>query len=233
MKTLLKQIYWQFLILNKNKLIAISLLVTAIYAVIFYLIKDLPNTDRFLTLLIFSDPAIIGLFFIGVGVIMEKNDAVLNALFVTPSSYHVYLISRVLALSVIGWGCAAGMTLALLGPDVNWLNFSSGIFATCMIFCFAGFFVVSFTMDFLNFILRSIPVMVFLSLPLFNYFELTNIAAFEFTPVQGPLDLLISSFQTNSNFVSISTAYISTLAWIPILYFGVYRVFVHRIVKGN
>lgn len=233
MRVLLSQLRWQFVILHKNNLIAISVVITAIYAVIFYFIKDLPNVEPFLTLLIYNDPAIIGLFFVGLSVIMEKNDNVLPALFVTPVSHHVYLISRVLALSIIGWACAAGMTLAILGSNIHWLHFSAGIFSTCLIFSLAGIFVVSYTTEFLNFMLRSIPVMLFLSLPLINYFELTDIVMFEFTPVQGPLNLIISSFHPISDMTSVYIAYVSTIIWIPIVYGGVYRVFVKRIVKAK
>lgn len=233
MSVLLSQLRWQFVILHKNNLIVISVAITAMYGVIFYFIKDLPNVEPFLTLLIYNDPAIIGLFFVGLSVIMEKNDNLLPALFVAPVSHHVYLISRVLALSIIGWACATGMTLAILGPSINWLHFSAGVFGTCVIFSLAGIFVVSFTTEFLNFMLRAIPVMLFLSLPLLNYFKLTDEVIFEFTPIHGPLNLTISSFHPISEMTTVYIAYVSTIIWIPILYAGVYRVFVNRIVKAN
>ncbi len=50
---------------------------------------------------------------------MEKNDEVLPALFVTPINHHVYLISKVLALSILGWACASGMTFALMGTNIE------------------------------------------------------------------------------------------------------------------
>jgi len=233
MSALLHQIKWQFVILHKNKLILISFAVTALYGVIFYLIKDLPNVEPFLTLLIYNDPAIIGLFFIGLGIIMENNDNLLPALFVTPVNYHVYLISRALSLSFVGLACAAGMTITILGPQINWLEFSFGVFATCLIFSLVGIFVVSYTMEFLSFMLRSIPLLILLSLPLFNYFGLTDQVIFEFTPTQGPLNLMISSFgsqaPSNPNWVS----YLSTLIWIPVLYLLVYNIFIKRVAKSK
>ncbi len=233
MKALLTQLRWQFLILHRNKLIAISIAVTAMYAVILYFIKDLPQVDRFLVLLIFNDPAIIGMFFVGLSVIMEKNDAVLPALFVTPVSQHMYLISRVLALSLIGWACAVGMALALLDPDIAWIHFSSGVFGTCIIFSLAGVFVVSYTSEFLGFMLRSIPVMILLSFPLLNYFGLTDIALFEFMPIQGALNLIVMSLGPTVEMMPVYLSYISLLLWIPLLYFIVYRIFIRRIVNAS
>jgi fluoroquinolone transport system permease protein len=233
MKALFRLLGWQFKILHKNNLINISIIVTVMYAMIFYLIKDLPNVDKFLILLIYNDPAIIGLFFVGLSVIMEKNDEVLPALFVTPINHHVYLISKILTLSILGWVCATGMTLALLGTNVEWIHFSFGVFSTCVIFSLAGIFVVSYTTEFLNFMLRSIPVMMLLSLPLLNYFGLTDIAFFKLSPIQGPLNLIIQSFYKNLEPGFIYFGYGSTLVWIPLLYFGVYYIFVKRVVKAT
>lgn len=233
MKKLLTLLKWQFRILHKNNLINISILVTILYALMFFLIRDLPNMDRFLTLLIYNDPAIIGLFFVGLSIIMEKNEEVLPALFVTPINHHHYLISKVLALSLLGWACAAGMTIAILGFDINWLHFSVGIFSTCAIFSLAGIFVVTYTTEFLGFMLRSIPVMLLLSLPLLNYFELTDIPLFKLSPIQGPLDLIVHSFYGNQESTTIYLGYLSMVIWIPLLYFTVYYLFVKRLVKAN
>jgi fluoroquinolone transport system permease protein len=233
MRSLLNQIKWQFVILHKNKLIIISFVVTALYGMIFFLIKDMPNVEPFLTLLIYNDPAIIGLFFLGLSIIMENNDNLLPALFVTPVNHHVYLISRVLTLSFIGLACAAGMALTILGPQINWLEFSIGVFSTCLIFCLVGIFVVSYTMEFLSFMLRSIPLMILFSLPLFNYFGLTDNLIFEFTPTQGPLNLTISSFGTELPSTPNWISYLSILIWIPVLYLFVYKIFIKRVVKSK
>lgn len=86
MNALIKQLGSQFLILHRNRLIVISAVVTILYGIILLLIKDLPGVDKFLVLLIYNDPAIIGLFFIGLSVIIEKDQGVLHALFVSPMS---------------------------------------------------------------------------------------------------------------------------------------------------
>lgn len=233
MKTLLTQIKWQFVLLNKNKLIAISVIVTALYALLFFLLKDLPNKEAFLTLLIYNDPAIIGLFFIGLGVILENNSNVLPALFVTPINYHVYVLARVLALSVIGLACSVGMALAILGTKINWLEFSVGVLGTCVLFSLVGLFVVSYTMDFLGFMLRSIPLLALMSLPLLNYFGVTETALFEFLPTQGPLNLTIAAFGSTKTSLPTWLSCLSMVLWIPLVYLFVYRIFVQRVVKSK
>ncbi len=153
------------------------------------------------------------------------------ALFVTPVSHHTYLLSKIAALSLLGWACASGMALALMGLDIAWVPFSIGIFMTCMIFSLAGILVVSFTTEFLSFLLRSIPIMLLLSVPLLNYFELTDSWILSLSPIQGPLDLIIYSFRSVDASPLLS-ALVRTVIWVPILYLGVYRIFVRRIVKS-
>ena len=81
---LFKQIKWQFLIFQRNNLISMIVGITAFYVLIIYLIKDFANVEKFITLLIYNDPAIVGFIFIGISIILEKDQEVLPALFVTP-----------------------------------------------------------------------------------------------------------------------------------------------------
>ncbi len=233
MRVFVSQIRWQFILLSRNNLMTISIILTIMYAAIFQWLKHLPNADQILLLLIYNDPALIGLFFVGLSVILEKNDDLLKALFVTPMHRHSYLISRILILTVIGSLCAVGMTVALKGVQLNWFSFVVGISSTCMIFSIAGIFVVSFTTEFLHFLLRSIPVILLLSLPLLNYFGLTDALLIRFTPIQAPLNLIVQGLASTDGEGSSFTDYLSMLVWIPLLYFGVQKIFMDRIIRAG
>ena len=233
MKDLLIQMKWQFIILAKNNLITISVVVTVLYSLIFFGIKDLGNLEKALTLLIYNDPAIIGLLFIGLSIIMEKNQRVLSALFVTPLQHHIYLLSRILTLSFLGWACAMGMALAVLGTSFHFIHFSFGVFGTCVMFSLMGILIVSYTSEFLLFLLKSIPVLLFFSLPLLNYFELTNIGIFYLMPIQGCLNLIIHSYNDSPSDSAIIYGYASLVFWIPLFYYIVYRIFISKIVQAS
>lgn len=225
LKQLGQQLKWQFIILHRNNLINISVGITVLYAIVFYVFKDFAYMEKALTLLVFNDPSLIGLLFFGLAVILEKNQQVLPAFLVTPMSVHHYLLSRIIALTIIGWLCALGMAIAALGFSFNWLHFSFGVIGVCFIFSLAGVFLISYTSEFLNYMLLSIPVMMLLSLPLLNYYNLTDIAWFKIVPTQGATDLLISSYETPLAIVDLLWAYVSTLLWIGLLYWGAFNVF--------
>jgi len=219
------------MILHKNNLIAISVVMTVIYALIFLVIKDLGNMDKVLTLLIYNDPAVIGLFFVGLSIIMEKNQQVLSALFVTPMNHHIYLVSRILTLSILGWACALGMGISILGTSFYIGHFSVGVFGTCVLFSIMGVLVVSYTTEFLLFLLKSIPILIGLSLPLLNYFNLTDIGLFYYMPLQGCLSLIVNSYAESPIVSELIYGYISVVFWVPLFYFFTYRIFKARMIN--
>ena len=233
MKQLIFQTKWQFVLLTRNNIILLSFVVTAIYAEIFFAIKDLGNMEKFLTLLILNDPAIIGLFFIGLMVIIERNQQVLSALFVTPISQHVYLISRIISLSIICWVCALGMALSALGTSFNVLHFSFGVFGISIMSCLAGLYMVSYTKEFMAFTLKSIPVLLlFINVPILNYFEVTDIGFLRIFPAQGSLDLIINSYSATPVLSQLLYGYVSIIIWIPVLYWFTYRAFLSKVVNS-
>lgn len=230
MSAFLSQMRWQFILLHRSKLIIISVVVTAIYGLMFLPFSGFEHADHVLTLLIFNDPALIGLFFIGLMVILERNQQVISALFVTPLQLHHYLLSRIVTLCVVGLGCSLGMTIAILGPSIHYLYFGIGILGTVMIFGLLGLWLVSYTSEFLLFMLRSIPLMLIFSIPLLNYYQLTDIWAFKLFPTQGALDFIIAGYPGDHlGSANLLVSALSMLAWIIALYALAFRTFKSRL----
>jgi len=227
---LLKQIKWQFLIFQKNNLITMIIGITAAYVLLIYSIKDFANVEKLITLLIYNDPAIVGFIFIGMSIILEKDQNVLPALFVTPLNRQLYLGSRIITLSAIGYLGALAMVLAAKGTSFNLLIFSVGAFSTCVLFCLAGIFVVSYTTEILHFLLRAVPLLIFMSLPLLNYFELADIALLNLFPVQGGLNLMVNSYREQPDFGEVIFGFILIAVWTPLIYWLVYRIFAKKMV---
>lgn len=233
MKNLLVQLKWQLLILARNNIISISILVTLVYVLIFLGIKDLGNTDKILTLFVLNDPAIIGLFFMGVALLMERRQQVLSALFVTPINHHLYIWSRVIALSLIGLICALGMAFSAVGLDFHYLHFSMGVLGISVICCLIGLYLACFTSEFLKMLLSSIPILLLLlNPPLLNYFGVTDLLLFDLMPTAGCIWLLDNSFQEVSDPSEILLGYLSMVIWLVGLYVLVYRTFMKKIVNA-
>lgn len=229
---LLNQIKWQFLIFHRNNLVTMIFGIIAFYVLGIYLIKDLGDVEKFITLLIYNDPAVIGFVFIGISIMLEKDQQVLPALFVTPLNVHLYLISRIVALSTIISLGALAMLLTAKGASANFPLFLAGTFATGTLFCLMGIFVVSYTTEILHFMLRSIPLLIFMSLPLLNYFGLTDLSFLKLFPVQGGLNLMVNSYRELPDWGEVLYGFVSITAWTPLIYWVAYRIFSDKVVRG-
>jgi fluoroquinolone transport system permease protein len=232
MTRLLKQISWQFLIFQRNNLVTMIVAITAFYVLIIYFVRELPNVDRFVLLLIYNDPAIVGFIFMGIAIILEKDQDVLPALFATPLDHHVYLISRIVTLSTLGTLGALAMMFAAHGTRFNLVHFSVGAFFTCVLFTLLGIVVVSYTQEVLHFMLRAIPVLIGMSLPLLNYFELTDSTILRLFPIQGGLNLIVNSYREPVYVFELIYGYVSIAAWTTAFYWFAYRKFVSRVVRN-
>jgi fluoroquinolone transport system permease protein len=233
MKNLATQLKWQMLILTRNNIISISFLVTFAYVAIFLGIRDLGNADKLLTLFVLNDPAIIGLFFMGVAFLIERRQQVLSALFVTPVDHHIYIWSRVISLSIVGLICALVMAVAAVGFNFNWLHFSLGVFGISIICCLIGLYLACFTSEFLKLMLGSIPILLLvLNPPLLNYFEVTSFFPFNLMPIAGGIWLLDNAMKEVASSTEILMGYISMAIWIGITYVLVYRTFMKKIVNA-
>ena len=228
---LLKQIKWQLLIFQRNNLLNMIVAITAVYVLVSYFLRDFGNLEKFITLLIYNDPAIVGFVFIGISIILEKDQEVLPALFVTPLNHHIYLISRIITLSTIAYFSAVMMVMTARGISFNFIHFSIGALSTCVLFCLMGVLIVSYTTEILHFLLRSIPLLILMSLPLLNYFELTDLSFLKLFPVQGGLNLMINSYRDSPDIWELTYGYVSILFWTPLLYRVIYRIFVSRVVE--
>ena len=206
--------------------------VTAFYVLVIFLLKDLGNIEKFITLLIFNEPTMVGFLFIGLAIILEKDQEVFSALFVTPINHHYYLISKVFVLSGISMICAFGMVLTAKGMSFNIAHFAIGAFSSCVLFSFVGIYIVSYTQDILHFILRSIPVVILMGLPFLNYYGFTDLGIFKLFPVQGSLHLISNSYSISPNIQDVVFGYASILIWTPLLYWVAHRTFMSRLVNA-
>jgi hypothetical protein len=94
-----------------------------------------------------------------------------------------------------------------------------------------GIFIVSRATEILHFLLQGVPFLILMSLPLLNYFELTDLSFLTLFPVQGGLNLMVNSYRESPILSELIFGYISIFVWIPLLYWTVYQIFVSKIVK--
>ena len=228
---MLHQLKWQLIILHKNSIISISLVVTIIYGIFLFFLNDLEAIDKILITLVLNDPSVIGYFFIALAVYMEIKYEILPAIFISPISLHYYIISKILALSIIGLGCSLGLVFFVKGLAFGILNYSIGAFGICLLSSLLGLMVLNYADDFLKFSLISVPLFIlFINVPLLQYLGVIEIGFIKYLfPIQGCVDLIENAISGVP--IHLPFAYLSVLFWIPIFYMSAFKLFNKRTVQ--
>ncbi len=212
MRQLLQLLKWDFILLTRNQIILISVIVTILYIGIFQAIKGIEEVDKVLVLIIFNDPALLGFIFIGVGVLLEKNEHTLQALVVSPLKEVNYILSKIIALSLISLGCCVVMALAAKGPNFHWIHFVAASIGTTSLFGFVGFILISNVHSVNEFILKSALLFIIMGLPFLGYFEVMDRVYFLLFPAQASIDLFNASF-VQTSLIQLSYGYMGLLIW--------------------
>ena len=230
MKAFIIQLKWQFILLQKNNIISISLAVTLIYGLLLYFLKSIGGLDILLVSLVLNDPTVIGYFFVGLAIYTEIKHQILPAIFTTPLNIHTFLLSKTISISIIGIVCSLGLAISVKGFDFDILSFAIGSMGICVLSTLLGLFMLTFADEFLKFAMISIPVfMPFVNIPLLQYLGIIDMGFIKYLfPIQGSLDLIdtaISGTEINYWF-----SYLSIIITVPLLYWLAFRQFSKKVV---
>jgi fluoroquinolone transport system permease protein len=170
--------------------------------------------------IIFTDPSVLGFFFVGGLVLLERNQSIFNSLFVTPISIHAYLWSKVLSLTLL-----ATITSSFIFYFIHHHSFAFLPFMMAVLFCSVFFtllgIVLAVRVPSINAFLYTSPLLVIIFyLPLLNFINVDS-QIFYILPTQAILILLEGSFHELS-FNMYSYATITCIIWIGVAYFWAY-----------
>lgn len=147
-----------------------------------------------LPLVIFSDPSVLGLFFIGGIIMLEKMQGILSVLVVSPLRTTEYILSKVISLALVSILAAFAITGFSNYGSVNWLLIffstvlTSGIFTMCGIMITAGCDTVN------QYMIKTVPYMLLFVLPCFSLIGFPYSDLFTIIPSVAALRLMIGAY---------------------------------------
>lgn len=147
-----------------------------------------------LPLVVFSDPSVLGLFFIGGIIMLEKVQGVLMVIVVSPLRTMEYIVSKVLSLAFIAVLAAFAISAFSHYEHVSWLLLllssilTSGIFTLCGIMINAGCQTVN------QYMLKTIPYMLLFVLPCFSLIGFPYSWIFTIVPSVAALRLMMGAY---------------------------------------
>lgn len=167
--------------------------------------------------IIFTDPSVLGFFFVGGLVLLERDQAIFQTLFVTSISIHEYVWAKVLSLT-----CLAILSSSVIFFVLHFNSFDFLPFLLAVVFCSVFFtllgIVLSVHVKTINAFLYMSPIFVILFyLPILSFFNVYDTKLFYLLPTQSTLILLEGSFSEISSSIYIY-AIITSLIWIGVAY---------------
>lgn len=229
-------IRWNVVLQIRSHLYTATLVTTAFLCSVALLVPWEPLPVELTAILVFTDPAVIGLSFVGGFVLMERGQNTLAALAVTPLSGRTYILAMVASFTLLG---------ALAGTAVAWVatggRFDAAMLALALLLSNAVAVLVGFALvaraRSVNAFLAYLSVAAFLdSLPLVGYLGFAPALldrALWLIPSYAMLELFDASVDAEpaGGEVVVGIAYL--LAWIVIGWAWCVREFEARVRSGG
>jgi fluoroquinolone transport system permease protein len=153
-----------------------------------------------LPLIVYSDPSVLGLFFIGGIVLMEKGQGVLMVLVVSPLRTSEYILSKVISLTIVSVLAAFAITWFSYYPTVNWWLLLVATILTSGIFTLLGIMINAGCNTVNQYMLKTIPYMLLFILPCFTLLGFPYSELFVIIPSVAALKLMLGAYHGISGF---------------------------------
>lgn len=145
-------------------------------------------------LVVFSDPSLLGLFFIGGIILLEKGQGVLTVLVVSPLRTTEYILAKVISLGFISVLAAVAITLFSGYQQVNWFILAASALLTSAVFTFSGIMINAGCNTVNQYLLKTIPWMLLLTLPCFALVGFPGSWIFTAVPSVAALKLMLGAY---------------------------------------
>lgn len=187
---LLHLIFWDICFQIKYGIYMIYAILTVLYLV---LLGALPPAWRTGTavILIFSDPAAMGLFFMGAVILLEKSQRVVNALAVSPVTVREYIISKTISLGVLSVIVALILALSMGMEHIPLIAAGTGLLSA--VFTLLGIIAAAHISSLNQFLLYTVPIEIVCFVPALLYFFGIGPDVLRYYPVSVGIQLLMGN----------------------------------------
>lgn len=171
----------------------VYVLITVMYLIILsFLSEDILSVG--LPLVVFSDPSVLGLFFIGGIIMLEKTQGILSVLVVSPLRTIEYILSKVISLAFVSVLAAFAITGFSNYGCVNWLLVFLSTVLTSAIFTLCGIMITAGCNTVNQYMIKTVPYMLLLVLPCFSLIGFPYSYLFTIIPSVAALRLMLGAY---------------------------------------
>ncbi|QUH19654.1 fluoroquinolone export ABC transporter permease subunit [Alkaliphilus sp. B6464] len=193
MKRLINSIKGDIALQIKYGFYTVYIVITLIYILILrYLPIEL--VSKGIIFVILQDPSVLGFFFIGAIILLEKSENVIEHLVCTPLTINEYIISKVISLSVLSLATSLVIVFFAYEYHVNYFLLVTGVAITSFLFILIGIVAVARFNTVNRYMWSSIPYIMVLFLPLLEHFSIIESPLFYIFPTYASLLLIRGAF---------------------------------------
>lgn len=208
----------------------IYLILTVIYLII---IKQIGSHAAVFVVpvVIFCDPSLIGFFFIGGLVLLEKQQGVTGYIGITPVTTGEYMWSKIISLTVLALVASLGIAI-FSGAAFNFILLSAGVILSSLFFTLIGFLAVSGCQTMNDYFIKMIPSILLIVLPAIGLIDSPWTLIFRLTPTFAGLRMMMSSFGE----VTFTKGFLDgavIAVWCLAIYFPIKKRFDAKAIRGE
>lgn len=141
-------------------------LMIIIYYVIFSFLTGNVK-DTIVSICVYSDPAAMGMFFMGALILLEKSQRITNTIAISPVTVEEYILGKIVSVGIISE--IVGVILMLQGHTENYFLCAIGIFAGSVIFSLCGIIVGAKIESLNQYIIGTLPFEIMGFVPVILY----------------------------------------------------------------
>ena len=141
-------------------------LMIIIYYVIFSFLTGNVK-DTIVSICVYSDPAAMGMFFMGALILLEKSQRITNSIAISPVTVEEYILGKIVSVGIISE--IVGVILMLQGHTENYFWCAIGIFAGSVIFSLCGIIVGAKIESLNQYIIGTLPFEIMGFVPVILY----------------------------------------------------------------
>lgn len=196
------------------------------------LLRMLPYSfaQKVFSLIIFSDISFLGLFFIGAIIFLERDQGIMQALFVTPLRITEYILSEVFSLAFLS--LIMGMLIGFLrfGLSFSALPIVLATFLASTLFTLFGIAIAVKQRRITSYFVICFFLIAPFFLPLLSYFDIYNSRVLQIFPTAVFLNLLDGSFKPVC-FSYYMYALANCAVWIAVAWYFTTRRFTEYVIN--
>lgn len=213
----MKSLYWvghEVRLQFKNGLYGIYILVNLIYI---FLLGYVPEaySDFVVTMIIFSDPTVLGMVFVGAFILLEKVDGITQGIGVSPLGASNYVLGKALSMVIISVLTALVVSLFTLNHSINVVGLSIAVAIGSMIFTMLGIIIGIYSKTVNEYLMTIIGGSIVLIIPLLQALQIVDINILKIIPTYGIYKFIEASIEGSKLNVP---HLIYLLIWMGIMY---------------